>query len=202
MTRQFDPRPVTLEGRHVRLEPLLLRHAKDLFDVGKDETIWPYMSRPALTSVEDTQAWIDQTLVIAAGGAQIPFAIIERRSGMAIGSTRYMDIRRNDRGLEIGWTWIGTAFQRSAVNTECKYLMLRHAFENLGAVRVQLKTDLRNVRSQRAIERLGAVREGVLRKHMIQWDGFIRDTVYYSVIEGEWPEVRRRLQSLLERAPV
>ena len=141
------------------------------------------MSRPPLKSVPDTQGWIDQALEVAATGTQIPFAIIERASGKAIGSTRYMDIRRNDRGLEIGWTWIGTAFQRTAMNTECKYLLLRHAFEELGAVRVQLKTDLRNVRSQRAIERLGAVREGVLRKHMVLWDGFIRDTVYYSVIE-------------------
>lgn len=200
MTRRFDPKPVRLEGSHVRLEPLARRHAEDLFEVGQDETIWPYMSRPPLKSVEDTRAWIDQALEVAATDTQIPFAIIERASGKAIGSTRYMDIRRNDRGLEIGWTWIGTAFQRTAMNTECKYLLLRHAFEDLGAVRVQLKTDLRNARSQRAIERLGAVREGVLRKHMVQWDGFIRDTVYYSVIESEWPEVKRRLEGLLGRA--
>jgi RimJ/RimL family protein N-acetyltransferase len=158
------------------------------------------MSRPPLKSVEDARAWIDQALEVTATDTQIPFAIIERASGKAIGSTRYMDIRRNDRGLEIGWTWIGTVFQRTAMNTECKYLLLRHAFEDLGAVRVQLKTDLRNARSQRAIERLGAVREGVLRKHMVQWDGFIRDTVYYSVIESEWPGVKRRLEGLLGRA--
>ena len=200
MTRRFDPQPVTLEGTHVRLEPLAPCHAEDLFEVGQDETIWPYMSRPPLKSVEDTRAWIDQALEVAATDTQIPFAIIERASSKAIGSTRYMDIRRNDRGLEIGWTWIGTAFQRTAMNTECKYLLLRHAFEEFGAVRVQLKTDLRNVRSQRAIERLGAAREGVLRKHMVLWDGFIRDTVYYSVIEGEWPEVKRRLEGLLGRA--
>jgi len=200
MTRRFDLQPVILEGRHVRLERLARRHAEDLFEVGKDETIWPYMPRPPLKSVPDTQGWVDQALGVAATGTQIPFAIIERTGGKAIGSTRYMDIRRNDRGLEIGWTWIGTAFQHTAVNTECKYLLLRHAFEELGAARVQLKTDLRNVRSQRAIERLGTVREGVLRKHMVLWDGFIRDTVYYSVIESEWPEVRRRLEGLLERA--
>ncbi len=137
MTRQFDPKPVTLEGSHVRLEPLARRHAEDLFEVGQDETIWPYMSRPPLKSVEDARAWIDQALEVTATDTQIPFAIIERASGKAIGSTRYMDIRRNDRGLEIGWTWIGTAFQRTAMNTECKYLLLRHAFEDLGAVRVQ-----------------------------------------------------------------
>jgi RimJ/RimL family protein N-acetyltransferase len=199
MTRGFDPQPVTLEGVSVRLEPLARRHAEDLFEVGKDETIWPYMPRPPLKSVQDTHAMIDQALEVAAGGTQIPFAIIERTNGKAIGSTRYLDIRPNDRGLEIGWTWVGTAFQRTVMNTECKYLLLCHAFEELGAVRVQLKTDLRNVRSQRAIERLGAVREGVLRKHIVLWDGFIRDTVYYSVIESEWPEVKRRLVQLLQQ---
>ncbi|MBI4841836.1 MAG: GNAT family N-acetyltransferase, partial [candidate division NC10 bacterium] len=136
---------------------------------------------------------------VSTGGTQIPFAIVERASGKAIGSTRYLDIRRGDRGLEIGWTWIGLPFQRTAVNTECKYLLLVHAFEDQRAVRVQLKTDLRNEASQRAIERLGAVREGVLRKHMVLWDGFIRDTVYYSIIDSEWPEVKRRLQRRLAR---
>ncbi len=202
MTRRFDPQPVTLEGVHVRVEPLERRHAEDLFEVGKDETIWPYMPRPPLKSVRDAHALIDQALEDAAGGTQIPFAIIDRGTGKAIGSTRYLDIRRTNRALEIGWTWLGAQFQRTVVNTECKYLLLRHAFEEHGAVRVQLKTDLRNERSQRAIERLGAVREGVLRKHMVLWDGFIRDTVYYSVIESEWPEVKRRLTHLLrQRSP-
>jgi RimJ/RimL family protein N-acetyltransferase len=193
----FDPQPVTLEGTHVRLEPLAPCHAEDLFEVGQDETIWPYMPRPPLKSLQDAHALIDQAVEVAGSGTQIPFAIIERAGGKAIGSTRYLDIRRNDRGLEIGWTWVGTAYQRTVVNTECKYLLLRHAFEDLGAVRVQLKTDLRNVRSQRAIERLGAVHEGVLRKHIVLWDGFIRDTVYYSIIESEWPEVKRRLEGLM-----
>ena len=199
MTRPFDPQPVRLEGVHVRLEPLARRHAEDLFEAGRDESIWAYMPRPVLKSVQDAQAMIDQALEVAAGGTQVPFAIVEGAGGKAIGSTRYLDIRRNDRGLEIGWTWLGTAFQRTPLNTECKYLLLTHAFEDQGAVRVQLKTDLRNECSQRAIERLGAVREGVLRKHIILWDGFIRDTVYYSIIESEWPEVKRRLQHLLRR---
>ncbi len=201
MTPVFDPQPVTLEGAHVRLEPLACRHAEGFFEAGKDETIWPYMPCPPLKSLQDAQALIDQALAVAAGGTQIPFAIIERKNGKAIGSTRYLDIRRNDRGLEIGWTWIGTAYQRTVVNTECKYLLLRHAFEDLGAVRVQLKTDLRNVRSQRAIERLGAVREGVLRRHIVLWDGFIRDTVYYSIIQSEWPEAKRRLEGLMGKGP-
>ena len=199
MTRPFDPGPVTLEGVHVRLEPLARRHAGDLFEVGTDESIWAYMPRPVLKSVQDTQTMIGQALEVAAGGTQIPFAIIDRRSGRAVGSTRYLDIRRPDRGIEIGWTWLGAAFQRTALNTEGKLLLLTHAFEDQGAVRVQLKTDLRNERSQRAIERLGAVREGVLRKHIILWDGFIRDTVYYSILDSEWPEVKRRLEHLLQR---
>jgi RimJ/RimL family protein N-acetyltransferase len=199
MTGPFDPQPVRLEGIHVRLEPLGRRHAEDLFEVGRDESIWAYMPRPVLKSVQDTQAMIDQALEVAAGGTQIPFAILHRRSGRAVGSTRYLDIRRSDRGIEIGWTWLGAAFQRTALNTEGKLLLLTHAFEDQAAVRVQLKTDLRNARSQRAIERLGAVREGVLRKHIILWDGFIRDTVYYSILDSEWPEVKRRLEHLLQR---
>ena len=181
----------------MRLEPLAPQHARDLFAVGSDEAIWTYMPRPVLQSVEDTQAWVQEALAVAASGTQIPFAIIHRAGGKAIGSTRYLDIRREHRGLEIGWTWVGTAYQRTPVNTECKYLLLTHAFEELGAVRVQLKTDLRNERSQRAIERIGAVREGVLRKHMALWDGFIRDTVYYSILDSEWPDVKRRLVGLL-----
>ncbi len=198
MTTVFNPGPVTLEGAHVRLEPLTRQHAADLYAVGRDETIWRYMPRPPLKSIPDTQGWINQALEVAATGTQTPFAIIHRVGGRAIGSTRYLDIRRDDRGLEIGWTWLGTRFQRTVVNTECKYLLLTHAFEDHGAVRVQLKTDLRNEQSQRAIERLGAVREGVLRKHMILWDGCIRDSVYYSIIDSEWPEAKQRLERLLQ----
>ncbi len=192
-----DPKPVTLEGTHARLEPLEQRHAPDLFAVGQDEAIWRYMPRPAFRTLEDAREMIAAAQEQAATGTQLPFAIIARTTGQAVGSTRYLDIRPKDRGIEIGWTWLGVAFQRTPINTECKYLLFQHAFEMLGAVRVQLKTDLRNEQSQRAVERLGAVREGVLRKHMILWNGFIRDTVYYSVVATEWPSVRRRLESLL-----
>ncbi len=195
----FDPKPTILEGRHVRLEPLAPQHAEDLYAAGQDPAIWPYMARGEFTSLEDVREWIRQALGMQETGTQIPFAMLLRRSGEAIGSTRYLDIRREDRGLEIGWTWVAARHQRSAVNTECKYLLLRHAFEDLGAVRVQLKTDRRNERSQRAIERLGAVREGVLRRHMAVRDGFIRDTVYYSILDTEWPEVKSRLEDFLRR---
>jgi RimJ/RimL family protein N-acetyltransferase len=193
----MDVRPLVLEGTYARLEPIDLRHAEDLYGVGSDDRIWLYMPRPALRSVADARQMIEAATVAAWDGLQLPFAIIERATGRAVGSTRYLDVRRNDRGLEIGWTWLGVAYQRTPINTECKYLLLRHAFDELGAVRVQLKTDLRNVRSQTAIERLGATREGVLRKHVILWNGFIRDTVYYSILDDEWPGVRRRLEAIL-----
>ncbi len=199
--RAFDPRPISLAGQHVRLEPLAPRHAEDLYLAGRDPSIWPYMARGEFTSLEDVQGWIQQALAAQETGTQLTFAILLREDGKAVGSTRYLDIRRADRGLEIGWTWLAREQQRSAVNTECKYLLLRHAFEGLGAVRVQLKTDFRNERSQRAIERLGAVREGILRKHMAVRDGFIRDTVYYSILDTEWPDVKTRLEGLLRRSP-
>ena len=198
----MDPRPVTLEGRVVRLEPIDERHAADLYEVGSDESIWRYMPRRPIASVEDARAMIAEMLAGQREGSQLPFATVDRASGRAIGSTRYLDIRREHRGLEIGWTWLGVAWQRTPANTECKLLLLEHAFESLGALRVQLKTDARNVKSQRAIERIGGVREGVLRAHMILPDGFVRDTVMYSVTTAEWPEVRKRLTALAERALV
>jgi len=190
----FDPRPVTLHGKHARLEPLTLEHAEDLFAAGNDPEIWRYMPYPAFRSPADARRWIEDTLALAATGSIVPFAIILQSSGRATGSTRYMDIQRANRSLEIGFTWLAPQVQRTPLNTECKYLLLKHAFEQLGAVRVQLKTDGRNEKSQRAIERVGAMREGTLRKHMILPDGFIRDTVYYSIIDSEWPAVKERLE--------
>ena len=194
----MNVQPLVLEGACVRLEPLDVHHAEGLFAVGGDAEIWRYMPRPMLGSVSDARQMIEAARAVAADGSQLPFAIVERATGRAIGSTRYLDIRRKDRGLEIGWTWLGTAYQRTPINTESKYLLLRHAFDDLGTIRVQLKTDLRNERSQRAIERLGAIREGVLRKHVILWDGFIRDTAYYSILDNEWPGVRQRLKTFLQ----
>ena len=129
----------------------------------------------------------------------MPFAVIHRITGRAIGATRYMEIRPLDRGLEIGGTWYAVAYQRTAVNTECKYLLLRHAFESLGCIRVQFKTDLLNEPSQRALARIGAVKEGILRNHMIRPDGTIRHSVYYSIIDSEWPKVKARLEEMLSR---
>jgi len=142
--------------------------------------------------------WIQLAAAQTEAGTSVWFAVIDTATGQAVGVTSLMDIRRGDRGLEIGGTWLTPRVWRSAVNSECKYLLLRHAFEVLGCIRVQLKTDSRNTRSQRAIERLGAVKEGVLRKHMILHDGYTRDTVMYSIVDDEWPVVKARLEATLK----
>ncbi len=197
MSDRFAPKPVTLVGTAVRLEPLGRRHAADLFSAGADPAIWTHMPMGGFAGLAAVELWIDRSIAAMEGGSDLPFAIIEQGNGRAVGSSRYMDIRREHRGLEIGWTWLAPEAQRTRVNTEAKFLLLEHAFEGLGAVRVQLKTDGRNVRSQRAIERIGAVREGVLRRHMVMWNGFVRDTVYYSVLDREWPQVKERLLARL-----
>ena len=196
----FEVTPVTLEGAVARVEPLRPEHAADLYAAGQDSAIWRFMPTNPSDSLASISAWIAGALKERAAGVQLPFAVLDQTTGKAIGSTRYLNIAPHDRGIEIGWTWLAPAAQRTAVNTECKYLLLRHAFERLRAIRVQLKTDARNITSQRAIERLGAVREGVLRKHMIVQGGYQRDTVMYSILDDEWPEVRARLEVYLRRA--
>lgn len=187
----------TLSGRHAVLALLTLAHADDLFEAGGDDETWRYMPRPPLRSKEDAESMIRQALLAAEGGGEIPFAVLEARSGKAVGSTRYLDVQPAHRALEIGWTWIGPRWQRTAINTECKLLLLGHAFEVFAAHRVTLKTDGRNVRSQRALERIGGVREGVLRRHRVCWDGSVRDTVYYGIVDSEWPAVKARLEARL-----
>ena len=188
--------PVTLRGRHVTLEPLDEHHARGIFDAMRDEEVCRYLAWPPPAALDETRAFIRDAKDLAARGQQVAFAQIWNGTGAAIGSTRYLDIRPKDRQVEIGSTFLGRAYWRTPVNTEAKYLLLRHAFESLGCVRVALKTDGRNTRSQAAIERLGAVREGVLRKHM-NVRGYQRDTVYYSILETEWPAVKARLEERL-----
>lgn len=192
----FDVRPVLLENTWVRLEPLQPRHAEALFAIGQDAGDWAYMPHGCFTSLDHTRSWIADALALQEKGEQVSFVIIDRSSGAVAGSTRFLNIRRRDRGLEIGWTWLGRDFQRSAVNTATKLLLLQHAFDTLGALRVELKTDGRNLRSQAAIARLGATREGVFRRHMIVQNGFVRDTVYFSITDQDWPRVR---DGLLEK---
>ncbi len=193
----FDPQPVTLIGHTVRLEPLSEAHIPDLAIAGKDEEIWRYMLYGPVINEKSMQLWVKDMLQRKARGTDLPFAVIHLGSGRAIGATRYMEIRPEHRGLEIGGTWYALAHQRTAVNTESKYLLLQHAFETLSCIRVQFKTDLRNERSQRALERIGAVWEGVLRNHMILGDGVYRHSVYYSILIKEWPSVKGKLEVLM-----
>ncbi|MBI1744246.1 GNAT family N-acetyltransferase [Candidatus Acetothermia bacterium] len=190
----MDINPVTLTGRTVRLEPLSEAHLPDLVLVANDESIWRFFASGIINTEERLRVFVRDLLQKQTQGSDLPFAVIHLESGRAIGCTRYMEIHREHRGLEIGGTWYGVQYQRTGVNTECKYLLLKHAFEVLGCIRVQLKTDLRNERSQRAIERIGAVKEGILRHHMVMPDGYIRDSVYYSVIDTEWPRVKEYLE--------
>ena len=186
--------PITLVGDFVRLEPLSQSHVPDLTKMALDADIWRYLLYPIVGTEDQMRAWVEDILSRQAKGADLPFAVIHLETGRAVGATRYLEIRPEHRALEIGGTWYGVAYQRTVVNTECKYLLLRNAFEQLGCVRVQFKTDLRNVRSQKALERIGAVQEGILRNHMITPDGYVRDSVYYSIIEAEWPTIKSRLE--------
>ncbi len=193
----ITPFSIVLTGHYVRLEPLALQHAENLFAIGQDENAWRYMPRPVMKSLEDTRAWIEETIQLSSMRREIPFAIIRLDQERAAGSTRFLDIQVDNHSLEIGWTWLCKSAQRTAINTESKFLLLSHAFEELDVKRVQFKTDGRNLQSQKAIERLGAVKEGVLRRQRRMWDGYLRDTVYYSILHDEWPEVRERLLKLL-----
>lgn len=192
--------PIVLEGSAVRLEGLRLEHAEELAAAGHDEEIWRYLMNPMPRDQAGYIRYIESALALACTGSIIPFAIVDRVSGRAIGATRYMEIAHADLMLEIGGTWIGRAYWRTRINTECKYLLLRHAFERMGAVRVQLKTDLRNERSQAAIARLGAVREGVLRRHRRTPGGYQRSSVMFSMLDDEWPVVKARLEETLTRS--
>jgi N-acetyltransferase len=193
----MDVKPVLLTGQFVRLEPLTEDHTAGLATVGMDESIWEYMPYGAMNNEDDIRRWVRTILDRRAEGTDLPFVVIHKASGLVAGTTRYMEIRPEHNGLEIGGTWYGAEFRRTQVNTECKYLLLRQAFEELGCIRVQLKTDSRNERSQRAIERLGAMKEGMFRNHMILPDGYIRHSIYYSIINSEWPEVKSRLEQML-----
>ncbi len=190
--------PITLEGKVVRLEPSTLSHVPGLATAGKDESIWKYMVYGNLSSLDSMEKWVNDLLRLQAAGTDLPFTVIHKTSGTIIGATRFLEMRARHRSLEIGGTWYAPQYQRTAVNPECKYLMLKYAFEQLKCIRVQFKVDLRNEHSIRAIERLGAIREGVLRNHMILPDGTIRDSVYFSILDREWPDVKIKLEERLK----
>lgn len=190
-------KPVTLEGSEVRLEPLSVAHADALAVAGNEPELWAYFACGPVIGRAAMRAWIEERLAQDAKGGSLGFAIIARQTGAPVGSTSYLDISSVDRRLEIGSTWLAADVRRTGINTECKYLLLRHAFETLGTNRVQLKTDARNVRSQTAIARIGAKHEGVLRAHIVMADGYLRDTVMFSIIAPEWPAVKARLEQMM-----
>jgi RimJ/RimL family protein N-acetyltransferase len=188
--------PVTLEGQYIRLEPLSFAHHAQLCEVGLDEELWRWVVQPVRTP-EEMRAYIEEALQAQAAGTALPFATIEKARGRAIGSTRFGNIDRVNRHVEIGWTWLGLAWQRTAANTEAKYLMLRHAFEQWGCLRVEFKTDSLNEPSRQALLRIGAKEEGTFRNHMITSTGRLRHSVYYSIIDSEWPDVKAHLEQKL-----
>jgi RimJ/RimL family protein N-acetyltransferase len=193
--------PITLEGSVVRLEPIRRDHAEDFWDIAKDalDDIFQWIPYRMKTR-EDFQRLVEKTFDEQKRGESIVFATVERGSKRVIGSTRFMNIDRTNRRVEIGSTWIAPPWQRTAVNTEAKYLMLRHAFEEWKCYRVELKTDALNQKSRNAILRIGAKEEGTLRRHVLTWTGRVRDSVYFSILDSEWPEAKARLEQKLRSA--
>ena len=182
-----------LEGEIVRLEPLARRHEKGLFEAAQDRRIWRWMPCDASESGERFHAWLEEALAASSAGTEVAFATVDAGTGEPVGSTRYLALRPEHRGLEIGWTWLAPAHWRTGANVEAKLLMLEHAFERLGCVRVEFKTDSRNEISRAALAALPAQFEGIFRKHMLVRGGERRDSAYYSIIDDEWPEVRENL---------
>jgi RimJ/RimL family protein N-acetyltransferase len=195
----MDVRPVTLEGRHVRLEPLdLARHWEGLRAIGLAPELWRFTSAKVRDEA-DLRRYLEKALAEAREGGALPFATVHRASGRVAGSTRFGNIAREHRRVEIGWTWLGLEHQRTALNTEAKLLMLGHAFETWGCMRVELKTSSTNLKSQAAMRRLGLVEEGTFRKWMFNEDGTTRDTVWFSCVDDEWPATKARLEGMLAR---
>jgi RimJ/RimL family protein N-acetyltransferase len=196
MEPTMEIRPVTLTGRHICLDPLSLEHLDGLTQVGLDPELWLW-TVSQVCSREQMAEYIQAALQLRQEGSALPFATVERATGRVVGSTRYMNIDRPNRHVEIGSTWVAPQWQRTPVNTEAKYLMLRHAFEELGCIRVELKTDSLNEKSRAAILRIGAREEGIFRNHMLCWGGRIRHSAWYSIIDSEWPGVKAKLEERL-----
>ncbi len=190
--------PVILDGESVRLEPLRAEHVDALFEAGADESLWLW-TQAIIKNCEDMRCYVEAALGEFAGKVSLPFVTIEKSANKIVGSTRFGNIDQKSRRAEIGWTWINPDWQRTRVNTEVKFLMLRHAFEIWKCIRVELKTDVLNEKSRNAIRRLDAIEEGVLRQHIITDAGRFRDTVYYSILDSEWQRVKANLRAKLVR---
>jgi RimJ/RimL family protein N-acetyltransferase len=196
--RPLTVEPIVLEGDQVRLEPMTLEHLPGLVEIGLALPIWTWMPFVVRTR-DDLRGLVESALRARDAGTESPFVTIERASGRPVGSTRYLAIALDHARLEIGWTWLAPAWQRSVVNTEAKLLMLGHAFEALGCRRVEFKTDAQNEASRRALLGIGATFEGVFRKHMLVRGGERRDSAWYSITDDEWPDVKMHLQARLAR---
>lgn len=195
----WGPVPIVLRGEHVELRPLTAADVPGLLEAASEPEIWKYLPIAPPKTLADMQAWFESAASEMQKGLSVAFATRDLRSGELVGSTRYTDVRKRDRGVEIGWTWLSSKARRTPINTECKYLLLRHAFDDLGALRVQLKTDNRNERSKAAIQRIGAKPEGLLRCDRVLWDGFVRDSAYFSVVHSDWPAVKAELERKLRK---
>ena len=203
MSRMSSPSaridPVTLEGRIVRLEPMSLDHVEGLARVSGDPATWRWTTgRPM--DLEGMRRWVELALTNRDAGTEHPWVTVDRASGQPIGSSRYLNIVLEHRRLEIGWTWVTPTWQRRGANREAKLLMVGHAFEHLGCMRVEFKTDALNAQSRAALTGIGATFEGIFRRHMVMPDGRIRDSAYFSIIEEEWPAVKAALAASVERA--
>ncbi|WP_409299086.1 GNAT family N-acetyltransferase [Peribacillus sp. SCS-26] len=186
-----------LRGRRAALIPMESGHIDGLYEAAIDEEIWRFMS-VKIKGRQDMTAVVESALLQRDAGLEKPFTVMDLESGSIVGSTRFLNISNQNKNLEIGWTWYNPSVWRTRVNTECKYLLLKHAFEDLGMIRVQFRTDSRNKRSQAAIARLGAVSEGVNRHDRIMHDGYIRSSAVFSILKEEWPGVKENLSSILE----
>jgi len=194
------PGPVTLSGRFVRLEPLRPVHGNGLLQAARDDRIWQWLPR-SLQDIDAITGFIEEAMTLEQAGREYAFAVLEQAANRIVGSTRYMDITPAAYGLEIGWTWYLPEVWGTRINTEAKYLLMHHAFEDCGAIRVCFKTDELNDRSRAAILKLGARFEGILRNHRLRADGSRRGSAYYSVIEDEWPAVKAGLARRLSEQP-
>ncbi|AMM50424.1 GNAT family acetyltransferase [Rufibacter sp. DG15C] len=193
-----QPTPITLIGQHVLLRPMQAADIPELCAVGLEPSLWE-LSLSVLQTPEDMAQYVHTALQAQEAGTALPFVYVDPKTGGIIGSTRFGNMEEANKGLEIGWTWLIPAYQRTGVNTEAKFLLLRHAFEELGCIRVALKTDVLNERSRNAMKRIGAQEEGILRNHMVTSTGRVRDSVMLSIIVQEWPEVKARLEQMMAR---
>ncbi|MEW5069000.1 GNAT family N-acetyltransferase [Bacillus subtilis] len=185
-----------LTGELIRVVPMDKSHIQGLYEAANDENIWTHLPK-TITTLRGMEAFVEEALQTKETGTECPFVIIHRKTGKMVGTTRFLYMSSASRSLEIGWTWFHPSVWGTSVNTECKYLLLQYCFEQLKTIRVQFKTDERNIRSQKAIERLGAVKEGILRNQMIRKDGTFRNSVFYSIIDSEWPSVKQHLERRL-----